>query len=183
MNGTVNYAEYTVEQKSEGKYLKNKLTLIGIYSLLVIIYIGILVVLSNLGVLFAIITLPFVPLTIMVLRNLTWNRYVKFEHRYEISNAKLKIFNLYGKKEELVFENLLSEFSSIGPMDEEYRDQWEKADKIIDLRGSYKSDESYYARLEKDGKTLVVRFEAINKMIKSMKFYNSSNTVVKEMKF
>ncbi|MDY2846320.1 MAG: hypothetical protein SOT59_09245, partial [Eubacteriales bacterium] len=50
-------------------------------------------------------------------------------------------------------------------------------------RGSLKSPESYYARLEKDGKSMVVRFEAINKMIKSMKFYNSSATDVKAMRF
>ena len=58
-------------------------------------------------------------------------------------------------------------------MDEAHREKWENADRILECRGSLKSPESYYARLEKDGKSIVVRFEAINKMIKSMKFYNS----------
>ena len=68
-------------------------------------------------------------------------------------------------------------------MDEAHREKWENADRILECRGSLKSPESYYARLEKDGKSIVVRFEAINKMIKSMKFYNSSATDVKEMRF
>lgn len=184
MDGSINYAEYTVEQKAEGKYLKRKILLIAVYGIIIFAYIGLMVALSNYGVLVAILTLPFIPLTIMVVRTLTWNRYVKVEHKYEIANAKLRITDIYGpKREQVVFENLLSEFSSIGPMDEENRDKWEKADKVLDFRGSYKSEESYYARLEKDGKSLVVRFEAINKMVKSMKFYNSSATIVKQMRF
>ena len=183
MEESVNYAEYTVEQKAEGKFLKRKILWLTVYALIIFVYVGIMVKLSNYGVLVAILTVPFIPLTIMVLRHFTWNRYVKIEHRYEVVNAKLRITELYGKKDEVAFENLISEFSIIAPMDEEYREKWEKADKILDLRGSYKSPDSYFARLERDGKSLVVRFEAINKMIKVMKFYNSSSTVVKELRF
>lgn len=183
MEESINYAEYTVEQKAEGKFLKRKILWLTVYTLIVFIYVGIMVKLSNYGVLVAILTVPFIPLTIMVLRHFTWNRYVKIEHKYEVVNAKLKITELYGKKEEVAFENLISEFSIIAPMDEEYRDKWEKADKILDFRGSYKSPDSYFARLERDGKSLVVCFEAINKMVKVMKFYNSSSTVVKELRF
>ncbi len=184
MDGSINYAEYTVEQKAEGKFLKRKLLWLAVYGLIIFVYIGIMVKLSNYGVLVAILTVPFIPLTVMVAKHFTWNRFVKIEHKYEVVNAKLKISEVYGpKREVVVFENLLSEFSSIGPMDEEYKDKWSNADKILDCRGSYKSPESYYARLEKDGKTVVVRFEAINKMIKSMKFYNSSATIVKQMRF
>lgn len=183
MEESINYAEYTVEQKAEGKFLKRKILWLTVYALIIFIYVGIMVMLSNYGVLVAILTVPFIPLTIMVLRHFTWNRYVKIEHKYEVVNAKLKITELYGKKDEVAFENLISEFSIIAPMDEEYRDKWEKADKILDFRGSYKSPDSYFARLERDGKSLVVRFEAINKMVKVMKFYNSSSTVVKELRF
>ena len=140
MDGSINYAEYTVTQKAEGKFLKRKLFWLAVYGLIIFAYIGLMV--------------------------------------------KLRITEVYGpKREEVVFENLLSEFSSIGPMDEAHREKWENADRILECRGSMKSPESYYARLEKDGKSMEVRFEAINKMIKSMKFYNSSATDVKEMRF
>ena len=167
MDGSINYAEYTVTQKAEGKFLKRKILWLAVYGLIIFAYIGLMVKLSNYGVLVAILTVPFIPMTVMVVRYFTWNRFVKIEHRYEV----------------VVFENLLSEFSSIGPMDEAHREKWENADRILECRGSLKSPESYYARLEKDGKSIVVRFEAINKMIKSMKFYNSSATDVKEMRF
>ena len=184
MDGSINYAEYTVTQKAEGKFLKRKLFWLAVYGLIIFAYIGLMVKLSNYGVLVAILTVPFIPMTVMVVRYFTWNRFVKIEHKYEVVNAKLRITEGYGpKREEVVFENLLSEFSSIGPMDEAHREKWENADRILECRGSMKSPESYYARLEKDGKSMVVRFEAINKMIKSMKFYNSSATDVKEMRF
>lgn len=183
MEESINYAEYTVEQKAEGKFLKRKILWLAIYALIIFAYIGIMVVLSNYGVLVAILTVPFIPLTIMVLRHFTWNRYVKIEHKVEVVNAKLRITEIYGKKDEVAFENLLSEFSAIAPMDEEHREKWEKADKILDFRGSYKSPDSYFARLERNGKSLVVRFEAINKMVKAMKFYNSSATTVKQLRF
>ena len=184
MQDTINYTEYTVTQKAEGKYLKNKILWLAVYAVIIFIYVGIMVALSNYGVLVAILTVPFIPLTIMVLRHFTWNRYVKIDRKYEIANAKLKITEIYGpKREEVVFENLISEFSIIAPMDEEHRESWEKADRVMDYRGSKKSPDSYFARLERDGKSMVIYFEAINKMVKTMKFYNSSATVVKDMRF
>ena len=61
--------------------------------------------------------------------------------------------------------------------------RWANADEIIDERGNSKSADSYFARLEKDGKSTVVYFEAINKMLKVMKFYNSKGTVVTTVRY
>jgi hypothetical protein len=68
-------------------------------------------------------------------------------------------------------------------MTDEYKDQWEKADVILEERGNTKSSDSYFARLEKDGKSTVIYFEAINKMLKVMKFYNSKGTVITTMRY
>ncbi|MGN1345285.1 MAG: hypothetical protein ACI4V1_00750 [Eubacteriales bacterium] len=179
MEDSVNYAEYTVEQKAEGKNLYKKI-------LFVILYL-----LFGLGVpaffLFGPIKIwplgAIMPLLTFIVVGLTW-RYVSLEHRYEIINAKLRISEIYGrKKQETVFENLVSEFSLIAPMTDEYREQWEKADRILDYRGSKKTPDGYFARLEKDGKSTVVYFEAVNKMLKIMKFYNSKSTVVTTMRY
>ncbi len=180
---SINYAEYTVTQKSEGKYLRNKILLLLLYAAVTFAYIGIMTLLSTYGVLVAIITLPFIPITIVIIHNLVWSRAVNVDHKTEISNAKIRFTDVYGhKKENLIFENLISEFSAIEPMEESNRGKWEKADRILDFRGSVKADDAYFGRLEKDGKSLVVYFEATNKMIKSIKFYNSSATVVKELR-
>ena len=65
MDGSINYAEYTVTQKAEGKFLKRKLFWLAVYGLIIFAYIGLMVKLSNYGVLVAILTVPFIPMTVM----------------------------------------------------------------------------------------------------------------------
>ncbi len=180
---SINYAEYTVTQKSEGKYLRNKILILLLYAAVTFAYLGIMTVLSNYGVLVAIITLPFIPITIFIIHNVIWSRTVNVEHKTEVTNAKLRFTNVYGhKKEQMIFENLISEFSAIEPVEESNREKWEKADRTLDFRGTVKADDAYFGRLEKNGQSLVVFFEATNKMVKAIKFYNSSATVVKELR-
>lgn len=179
MDESINYAEYTVEKKPEGKNLRKRMLMVGLY-LLALAVIIVLVTLTQGaaavwgGVLFVLL---------VALVYFTW-RLVKEERKYEVVNAKLKIQELNGSgKGKVVFENLVSEFTIIAPMTEEYREQWAKADEILDCRGNSKSTDSYFARLEKDEKSQVVYFEAINKMLKVMKFYNSKGTVITTMRY
>lgn len=178
MEEGVNYAEYTVAQKAEGKNLRKRVLFIIGY------------VLFGLGIpgffLFGPIKIwpigAIMPILTFIVVGLTW-RYCDLEHKYEVANAKFKVSEIFGrKKEELLFENLVSGFSVIAPMTDEYKDQYEKADEILDYRGSKTSPDSYFARLEKDGKSTVIYFEAINKMLKVMKFYNKA-TVVTEVRY
>ena len=179
MDESINYAEYTVEKKPEGKNLKKRIMMIALY----LVALAVIIVLISLtqgaaavwgGVLFVLL---------VALVYFTW-RLVKEERKYEVVNAKLKIQELNGSgKGKVVFENLVSEFTVIAPMNDEYKAQWEKADEILDCRGNSKSADSYFARLEKDGKSFVVEFEATNKMLKVMKFYNSKGTVVSMMRY
>lgn len=173
-----NYAEYTVTQKSEGKYLKRKLMWLGIYALLIFGYICLMVALSNYGVLVAILTVPFVPFVSMILYHQTWQRYVKVDHKYEIASAKITFTDIHGKHETVMFEKLVSAFSLIAPVTEEYKDKYTGADKYLDFRGTRKSPDSYFLLLEEDGKKTVIYFEAITKAVKIMSFYNSKNTVI-----
>lgn len=178
MEDSVNYAEYTVDQKSEGQHRRKRILLIALYTVFcvggLVVFVGVL----KLWPVGAII-----PLLTYILHGLTW-RYAQLEHRYEVINAKFRVSEIYGRKKQVtVFENFVSEFSIIAPMSEEYRDKWEKADTVLDYRGSKKSPDSYFVCLEKDGKSTVVYFEAINKILKVMKFYNSQATVVNEMRY
>ena len=47
----------------------------------------------------------------------------------------------------------------------------------MDFRGNTASPDAYYAILEKDGKSTAVYFEATNKMLKVLKFYNRNTEV------
>lgn len=178
MEDSVNYAEYTVDQRSEGGHRRKRILLITLYTVFCVGGLAFFVGVLKLWPVGAII-----PLLTFILHGLTW-RYAQLEHKYEVVNAKLRVSEIYGRKKQVtVFENFVSEFSIIAPMTDEYREQWEKADRILDYRGSKKSTDSYFARLEKDGSSTVVYFEAINKMLKVMKFYNAKATVVTEMRY
>lgn len=174
MEESINYAEYTVEKKPEGKNLQKRIMLIGLYVLALAVIVTLISLTQGAGAVWG--GVFFVLLVALVW--FTW-RLVKEERKYEVVNAKLKIQELNGSgKGKVVFENLVSEFTVIAPMTAEYEAQYKNADEVLDFRGDTKSPDSYFARLEKDGKSTVVCFEAINKMLKVMKFYNSKGTVV-----
>lgn len=178
MEESVNYAEYTVTKKAEGTNLRKRIILIAVY----VIYAAVAVILmlkfrlAMWGFLFF--------LLFVILLFFTW-KLAKEDRKYECLNAKLVISELnegIGSKPRIVSEDLISAYSLIAPANEEYREQWSNADEIRDFRGDSKSPDSYFARLEKDGKSTVIFFEATNKMLKVMKFYNSKGTVVTEVR-
>ena len=180
MEDSVNYAEYTVTKKAEGSNLRKRILLIAVY----LVYIAVVVLITiltqgggaMLGFLF------FLLFVIIVF--FSW-KLVKEDRKYECLNAKLVISELnegIGSKPKVVSEDLISAYSLIAPANDEYAEQWTKADEIKDFRGDTKSPDSYFARLEKDGKSTVILFETTNKMLKIMKFYNSKGTVVTEVR-
>ncbi|MBE6540968.1 MAG: hypothetical protein E7672_00755 [Ruminococcaceae bacterium] len=174
MDDSLNYAEYTVDKKAEGKNLHKRFLMIALY-LLAIAAIVVLIAVTQGG---AALLGGILFVLVVALIFFTW-RLVKEERKYEVANAKLKIQEINGSgKAKVVFENLVSEFALIAPMTDEYKEKFEKADEFHDYRGNSKSKDSYFARLEKDGKSTVVCFEATNKMLKVMTFYNKRATVV-----
>ena len=109
-----NMAEYTVERKATGKYLKYKIACLALYAAIVLGYFSLTVALSTYGVWVAVLTIPFVPLFILILRHFIWNRYVNVEYKYEIISAKILFYEVYGKqRENKVYERLISEYALI----------------------------------------------------------------------
>ncbi|MCR4906621.1 MAG: hypothetical protein K6A33_11140 [Clostridiales bacterium] len=173
---SVNYAEYTVTKKAEGTNLRKRILLLAVYLIYIIAVVTVVVLTKGGGAMWGF--LFFLLFIIMVF--FSW-KLVKEDRKYECLNAKLVISELnegIGSKPKIVSEDLISSYSLIAPTTEEYKEQWSNADEIKDFRGDSKSPDSYFARLEKDGKTTVILFEVTNKMLKVMKFYNSKATVV-----
>ena len=172
MEDSVNYAEYTVEKKPEGKLLRTRILLIALY-----LAFGLGLTCYFLFALKIWVVGTIMPFLTWLLWGLTW-KYAQLEHRYEVKNAKFVVSNIYGRKKvEVQVENLASEFKIFAPMTEDNKKQYEKADKIMDFRGNTQSPDSYYALLEKDGTTTAIYFEATNKMLKVLKFYNRNTEV------
>ena len=176
MEDSVNYAEYTVAKKAEGTNLRKRILLIVVYLIYIAAVVTVIVATKGGGAMWGFLFF----LLFIILVFFSW-KLVKEDRKYECLNAKLVISELnegIGSKPKVVSEDLISAYSLIAPANEEYRDQWANADEIKDFRGDSKSPDSYFARLEKDGKSTVILFEATNKMLKVMKFYNSKGTVV-----
>ncbi|MBQ8641675.1 MAG: hypothetical protein IJ480_05600 [Clostridia bacterium] len=174
-----NMAEYTIERKATGKYLKYKIGCLALYAAIVLGYFSITVALSSYGVWVAIVIIPFVPLFIMLLRHTVWNRYVNVEYKYEIISAKIIFYEVYGKqRENKIYERLISEYDLIAPVTDEFRDKYENADVVRDFRGSENTPDAYFMMaMEPDGKKSVVFFEAAEKTLKALKYYNSQNLI------
>ena len=167
MEDSVNYAEYTVAKKPEGENLKKRIALIIVYLVYIAAVVAVVVATQGGG---AMLGFLFFLLFIIIVF-FSW-KLVKEDRKYECLNAKLVISELnegIGSKPKVVSEDLISSYSVIAPA-------------IKDFRGDSKSPDSYFARLEKDGKSTVILFETTNKMLKIMKFYNSKGTVVTEVR-
>lgn len=174
-----NYAERTVTKKAEGSNLTKRLLLWVLY-FVVLAGIVLLCILTN-GAAALWGGILFVLLVALIFFT---QRLVKEERKYVIENAKLHIYNVNaGGKEKIAFEDFVSAFSVIAPVNDEYKAQYTDVNETLDLRGDAKSPDSYFGVIEKDGKKTAVFFEVTNKMLKIMKFYNSKGTVVTEVRY
>ncbi len=175
---TGNYAEFAVSQKMEGKYKRNMFLCLALYAALIIgAFAVIFLAGQGLGTVLFVTIAACLFVIIPVLRHFTWNKFVKVDHKYVIESAKIRFSDNHGKKDIVKFEKLISTFSLIAPVTEEYKDKYENADVTMDFRGSVKSPNSYFILDEADGKKTVIFFEATKQAVKVMSFYNSKNTV------
>jgi len=174
-SGNGNVAEYTVQRKAQGKYMGYKIACILMYAAIVFAYLAVVTTLGTSSIVISIAVVPFVPLLILVLRHLVWNRYVNVEYRYEIASANITFFEVYGKqKQKQLYVRRISEFELIAPVTAEFKDKYEGADTVHEFRGNAASPDAYFMMAtEQDGKKTVVFFEAAEKTLKAIRYYNS----------
>ncbi len=174
MNDSPNYTEYAVAQKAEGKYLIGRILLIILYVVFAIGWIAVLVGILHLWPLGAIM-----PIFLWMLVHFTW-RYVAVEHEYVISSGTMTFSDIYNRRaRKTLFEVKIRDMTKIAPMTEEYAAQYADAAETADYRGSVGSPDSYFFTYsDESGKKRAVFFEATNKAIKIMRFYNASATVM-----
>ena len=165
------YTEYAVTQKPEGKYRLRRLLLIALYILYPIAYM----------VLFASLNLPmliiFTPVTLWMLIFFTW-RYVSVEHEYMIASGTITFVDIYGgRSRRVLFSCEIRDMMQIAPLTQEYEKFLSDAD-VIDLRGSVKAEDGYFFTIkDQNGQKAAVLFEATEKAVKIMKYYNPVTVV------
>ena len=174
MNDSPNYAEYTVEQKPEGKYLVRRILMIVFYVAFSGVWLGVLVGVLKLwpfGALW--------PVLLAIIVFFTW-RFVAMEHEYVIQSGMITFTEVFGHRtRKKAFEYKIRDMKKIAPTTDEYAAEYADASVTGDFRGSVKSPDSYFFTYgDEGGKKCVVFFEATNKAIKVMRFYNGQGTVM-----
>jgi len=177
-NGSGNAAEYTVARKPVGKNMGYKIGCLTLYVALVVGYLCLAVAMGTSSIVVVVATLPFVPLFFLLLRHFVWNRYVNVEYKYEIVSAEVIFYEVYGKQRQAeIYRHRISEFSLIAPVEAAYESKYTGADEVRDYRGDSRSSDAYFMLLENEGKRTVIFFEAAEKTLKALKYYNSKNLV------
>jgi len=168
-----NFFEHSVEEKAEGK--RRTVKILGRVGLLA-------VVIGFVAVTF-IIKMPMLAILAMVLLPVIITLWKKFncEFKYVIEGASMTCYYVYfaSKKPKEILKVVIKDFREIAPRtDESYaKIKAEGYTKFYMFAPATKSVDQYYATFEQNGEKCVVYFQAVEKSLSLLHYYNK-NTVV-----
>ena len=173
--------EYTVEQKSEGKFKLIKLGLMVLYILYPVLLMTV-VFITQLFPLFALVVV-----TEWMLVYFTW-KYAKPEYEYSVTSGRVTFSVIYGKRSRKEMLNFaIKDCLQIAPATErEWIERLElyAPELVYSALSTTESPDKYYAAFENaEGKRCVFYFEATEKMLKLCRNYNSSHTVTTKVRY
>ncbi len=178
-NASSNFVNYGVRKKTDGGLLFRKILLI----------IGYLVFVSFFAAFCFGIILPvkipplfaFVVVFTAIIVFFTW-RYVQIEYEYIILDGEFRMIKIYGSKQmrELCCTRV-SAMKRIAPYRDEYASDADAVPKErrIEAVSSMDASDIYYAIFNDGDDECVVFFEATEKTLKVLRYYNSETVVVK----
>ena len=169
-----NFFEHTVEEKAEGQ---RKMSIILGRLAALAVYGGII------GALLAIFApLAIIPIVVLPIFLTIW-KWFKCDLKYVIEGSTISFYRIHhGSKKPQPpkdLEVVIKDCREIAPLTPEASDKL-KADgytKIYMFAPHSTASDLYYATFEKDGVKSVVYFQAVEKSLKLLKYYNS-NTIV-----
>ncbi len=171
--------EYVVAEKKSAALICKRISLILLYCLWV-------VVLLILGLKTALIVplLALVPLTLWIMVFLTW-RFTQIEYELSFFSGQLTVSRIYGgRTRKLLVKVTIRELSGVYPCDDESCVQRINAfghEKEITAAGNFNSPDLYAALWkDEDGKKYLLWFEATEKALKVIRFYNAPALVMKK---
>ena len=172
-----NYVEYIVSMKNNSSLLLKKLGIIAL-----------LLILSVVGAVF-ILNSPFLPIMVIylvlvgILGWFLW-QFVSIEFEYSIAMGEMDMDIIYGqRRRRRIACAKIKDMSIIAPYGSEYDSQINAPDitNRVFAASHIDSPDTYFCIYndEKKGKTLLI-FEATQKTLGIMKFYNSKATVMSD---
>lgn len=167
-----NFFEHSVAEKAEGK--RKTVKILGRAGLLAVVAAFVVV---------CFITFPPVAIVAMVLLPVILTLWKKFncDFKYVIEGASITFYYVYfaSKKPKEILKVIIKDFHEVAPRTAE-SDAKIKADgynKVYMFASSSNAVDQYYATFEQNGEKCVVYFEAVEKSLKLLRYYNS-NTIV-----
>lgn len=170
MAGMSDSYEYVVAKKKEGSYAaKRAMAFIGYFIFGIVMFITVYA--SKLFVLLA-----FAPVTIWMLVYFTWP-YFNVEHEYAMIDGNITFSEIFGgRKRKEKFSIRISAFDTVAPYTRDYISEISayKATVEYNAFSSEKTPNSPYFALFTDskGRKCVFFFEATNKSLRILKYYN-----------
>ncbi len=196
-NGTSTAIDYVVTQKKEGKYLLGQILIylfiavavISVFAVMVIFIGTALGMIAGMG-----LAVPVFWITYYGTRTIC-----NFDRKYSIFTTNVtmnetpktvisfEIIKDKKKRDEdtryVVYERAMKEADLFAPYTDEYKDKYEGAANVIDFRSSVKkTDDLYFGMFtEENGSKTVIIFEAVNKVVDKLAYYNKEATVVTKL--
>ena len=168
-----NFFEHSVAEKAEGK--RKLVKALGRFALIgiVVAYVAVTFII-NMPML-AIIAMVMLPVILTL-----WKRF-NCDFKYVIEGASMTFYYVYfaSKKPKEILKVVIKDFHEVAPRTAE-SDEKIKADgynKVYMFASSTKAADQYYATFEQNGEKCVVYFEAVEKSLSLLRYYNK-NTVV-----
>jgi hypothetical protein len=171
MNDFENY-EFVVRQKTEGVYRIKKV-------LFIILYVTFAVGLFSVGVGLRILApcIAIVPLLLWILIFFTW-RFTNVEHECVFESGIMRCAEIYGNRtRKLLFSATIRDMLLIAPETERNVSEAERYNvaRVYKMTSSKNASGTYFAIFnDKDEKCAAVYFEANEKVLKILQFYNRS---------
>lgn len=169
-----NYTEYAVKQRAEGKYFIRRVLLVVLYVVYTFSFAGFFLF----GPLRIPMLVALLPVTLWILIFFTW-RYASVEHEYMIASGTITFVDIYGgRSRRVLFSCDVKDMMQVAPLPQPYDAVLTGVQSVIDLRGSKDTPDGYFFTVKNNaGKKTAVLFEATEKAVKIMKYYNPVTVV------
>lgn len=180
-NAASSFVNYGVKKKPDGSLKRNRVLLFCGYIVFAILYM--MFFLGALGVPIKLpVAITFLPLLIWMLVFFTW-RYVSVECEYQILDGEMKCMEIYGSKTMRTLCRVrISAMTRIAPYHSDFRAE---ADAVPSenrclCASSMDAPDLYFAVFKgEDGADCVVFFEATEKTLRVLRYYNSETVMAK----
>ncbi len=180
-NAASNFVNYGVKKKPDAEIKRNRALLLCGYVLFDLLYI-----MFFLGALGVPIKLPmaitFLPVFTWIIVFFTW-RYVSVECEYQILDGEMKFMEIFGSKNMRELCRVrVSAMTRIAPYTDAYKAEADAipAENRCFCVSSMDAADIYFALFKnKEGADCVVFFEATEKTLKVLRYYNSETVITK----